>query len=288
MGKSIAAAILFSASLAQGQTQHAQSQFEAASVKISATPEGTIGTQGGPGSRDPEHYSARVVTLRLLLCIAYATADCQEQITGPGWLDTEKYDVEAKIPPGTTKEQFQKMLQDLLTERFKLAIRRETKVMPVYDLVVAKGGPKLKESAQQSSAACDAAGQPNGPPMTGVDADGFPILAPCRPGFISSFGANQLSHWTARQQPVAELARRLSLPGGAGRQVIDKTGLTGKYDFTLVYDMHLGGAPGAADDSPSLIIFDAVEKQLGLKLVDGKAPFDFFVIERGEKVPIEN
>jgi uncharacterized protein (TIGR03435 family) len=286
MGKTMAAAILLGASLVQGQIPHAQSRFEAASVKIAATQDGTVGTQGGPGSRDPEHYSARVVTLRLLLCTAYATADCQEQISGPGWLDTEKYDVEAKVPPGTTKEQFQKMLQDLLTERFKLAIRRETKSIPVYDLVVAKSGPKFRESV-----ATPEAGAPAGPPApVEKDKDGFPILPPGRPGFVASYGPGQLSHWRAQRQPLEQLAKLLSTggSGGAGRQVIDKTGLTGKYDFTLVYDMHLGGAPGAADDSPNLIIFDAVEKQLGLKLVDGKAPFDFFVIERAERVPLEN
>ncbi len=83
MTRYLVPAILLGASLI-----HAQSGFEAASVRISAMQVGTVGTAGGRGSRDPERYSARVVTMRLMLCIAYATADCQEQISGPGWLDT--------------------------------------------------------------------------------------------------------------------------------------------------------------------------------------------------------
>jgi uncharacterized protein (TIGR03435 family) len=123
-GKLFASAILAGASLVQ-----AHSQFEAASVKIAATQEGTSGPQGGPGSCDPERYSARSVTLRLLLCIACATADCQQRISGSGWLDTKKYDLEAKISPGTTKPQRLKHLQYLLTGR------------SVCDLVFAKADP---------------------------------------------------------------------------------------------------------------------------------------------------
>ncbi len=172
----------------------------------------------------------------------------------------------------------------MLTERFKMSIRRESRMMPVYDLVVAKGGPKLKESAPCPDGA---APPPAAPEKSGPDENGFPTMPPCRPGFISSYGPGTLSHWRARLQPITELARRLSLggAGGAGRQVIDKTGLTGKFDFTLVYDMHLGAA---TDDNPSPVVFDAVEKQLGLELVDDKAPFDFFVVERAERVPLEN
>jgi uncharacterized protein (TIGR03435 family) len=87
---------------------------------------------------------------------------------------------------------------------------------------------------------------------------------------------------------MAALARSLSRPNGAGRQVIDKTGLTGKYDFHVAYDMHQPGATPDADDAPGMILFDAVQKQLGLKLVDAKAPFDFVIIDRGDKTPTEN
>jgi uncharacterized protein (TIGR03435 family) len=267
-----------------GQAPEGNLTFEVASVRPAAPQSAGIGTQGGPGSRDPEHFTGRGMPLRLYLCLAYATADCQLQISGPGWIDSEKYDVAVNIPRGTTKEQYQRMLQNLLTERFQLVLHHETKVLPVYELVVAKDGPKLKESAATPN---DDAPNPGQPGKIETDKDGFPLLPPGRPGFTSSFGPGALSHWTARQQPISALARSLSFPTAAGRQVIDKTGLTGKYDFTLVYDMRVAGAP-AADDDPSLIVFDAVQKQLGLKLVDAKAPYDFMIIDRGNKTPAEN
>lgn len=261
--------------------------FEVASVRPTGGQSGPIGTQGGPGSRDPEYFTGRGMPLRLYLCIAYAAADCEQQISGPGWIDSEKYDISVKIPSGTTKEQYRQMLRNLLTERFKLVLHRETRVLPVYELVVAKDGPKLKESLETPAPGADP--PPPGPPgRPEKDKNGFPVIAPGRAGFIHSYGPGWLSHWTARQQPVSALARSLSQSLAAGRQVIDKTGLTGKYDFTLEYDMHLPGVQPSADDAPRPIIFDALQQQLGLKLVDAKAPFDFVIIDRGDKTPTEN
>ena len=79
------------------------------------------------------------LTLKNLLTVAYGVKNYQ--ISGPGWLDTERYDIMAKMPPDTTKEQFALMLQSLIAERFKLTLHRETKDLPLYELAVAKGGP---------------------------------------------------------------------------------------------------------------------------------------------------
>jgi uncharacterized protein (TIGR03435 family) len=117
--------------MVRGQAADSKLTFEVASVKLDAPDAPRVGTQGGPGSRDPERFSGRGMPLRLYLCMAYAVADCQAQISGPGWIDSEKYDVEIKIPPETTKEQYQKMFQNLLTERFKLVLRHETRVRQV-------------------------------------------------------------------------------------------------------------------------------------------------------------
>jgi uncharacterized protein (TIGR03435 family) len=136
-----------------GQAADSNPTFEVASVKLDAPDAPRIGTQGGPGTRDPERFSGRGMPLRLYLCIAFApaNANCHPHISGPNWIDSEKYDVEVKIPPGTTKEQYQKMFQNLLTERFKLMLHHETRVLPAYELVVAKDGPKFKESAPAES-----------------------------------------------------------------------------------------------------------------------------------------
>jgi uncharacterized protein (TIGR03435 family) len=284
--------------VAFGQTADSKLTFEVASVKRDAPDTPTIGTQGGPGTRDPERFSGRGTTLVIYLCMAYfAPGNCH--ISGPKWIgalgvpdsrDTEKYDIEVKIPPGTTKEQYQKMFQNLLTERFHLVLHHETRVLPVYELVVAKDGPKFKESVPNESAPAPG-GDPPAPRPPGkpeMDKDGFPVLPPGVPGFTASHGPGALSHWTAQQQPISVLARSLSAQTAADRPVIDKTGLTGKYDFHLAYDMHLPGMTPGPDDAPGMILFDAVQKQLGLKLVDAKAPFDFVIIDRGDKTPTEN
>lgn len=268
-----------------GQPADSNLTFEVASVKLDAPDAPRIGTQGGPGSRDPERFTGRGMPLRLYLCMAYPAADCGKQISGPGWIDSEKYDIDVKIPPGTSKAQYQEMFRNLLTERFKLVLHHETKVLSVYELVIAKDGPKFKESAPAPRSDSPAPGPPGKREM---DQNGFPVLPLGVPGFAASYGRDGLSHWAAQQQPMSALARMLSLPTGADRPVIDKTGLTGKYDFHLSYDMHSPGAAPGPDDDPGMILFDAVQKQLGLKLVDAKAPFDFVIIDRGEKTPTEN
>jgi uncharacterized protein (TIGR03435 family) len=263
------------------QQAPAHAEFEVASVKP-AGPNSIRNSEGGPGSRDPGRYTFTNATLRDLLYGAYGLED-QEQISGPGWIDVERYDISAKIPPGTTREQFQEMLRVLLVERFKLKVHHETKQFPVLELVVGKNGPKLKESAGSPDA--------TGPPPPDRDRNGFPVLPAGRPGLISSFGPGAHSAWTARQQETPELARSLSGPMAAGRHVVDKTGLAGKYDFTLEYDrVRPSGPPGSAapDDNPGLSIFDAVQRQLGLRLVEGKAFFDVIVVDRAERVPTEN
>lgn len=122
--------------------------FEVASVKPAAPPTPgrmQIMMRGGPGTSDPGQATFSNVTQRMLLAKAYGVQDYQ--ISGPGWLDSERYEIVAKVPKGTTEEQFKVMLQNLLADRFKLTLHHETKDLPRYELVVAKNGPKLKEAA---------------------------------------------------------------------------------------------------------------------------------------------
>lgn len=239
-----------------------------------------VGTSGGPGTRDPEHYVGRGMPLRLYLCVAFAANDCRQQISGPGWID-QKYNVMANVPPGTTKDRFNRMLQNLLVERFRLVLHHETKTLPVYELVVAKNGPRLTPSIDTDDAA-----PPAGlPPKVEHDTAGFPVLN--HPGLISSYGPGLHSHWTARRQTMRQFALSLSQPNAAGRQVIDKTGLSGEYDFRLSYDLVVPGA-AADDDPPGSILEDAIQQQLGLRLVNAKASFDFVIVDSGEKIPLGN
>jgi uncharacterized protein (TIGR03435 family) len=263
--------------------------FEVASVRPHSVDDKTpSGTSGGPGMRDPEHYFGRAMSLHAYLCIAFATSDCRRQISGPGWIDSEKYDIVANVPSSAAREQFQEMLQNLLVERFRLLLRHETRILEVYELVIAKNGPKLKESVEAPSPDPAPKVERDANGLVERDANGFPKLPPGLPILISSFGPGWVSHWAAQQQTMSMFADRLSAGNlGAGRQVIDKTGLMGKYDFRLVYEMALPGAP-AGDDMTAPFLEGALEQQLGLKLVNVKAPFEFVIVDSGDKVPVEN
>jgi uncharacterized protein (TIGR03435 family) len=249
----------------------AQTVFEVASVKPSG-PQSVRGSHGGPGTSDPGQFSFSSATLQDILYRAYGLEDVQ-QISGPSWLGEEKYDFICKIPPGTTKQQFQLMLQNLLAERFKLTLHHQTKDFPVYELVAGKNGPKLKDSTGSDLARPTA------------EKDGFPSLPAGRPSWSMRYDEHMHAHLIAREEPVSALA--MALKSAAGRVVVDRTGLTGKYEFTLEFNLKPSG-PDASDDDPFPSVFDAVQQQLGLKLEDKKAPFDVLVIDHAEKVPTEN
>ncbi len=324
------------ASQAQAPTEETPA-FEVASIKPAAPqPAGMLRVmmRGGPGTPDPGQLTYTNVTLKNILMNAYDVKGYQ--IQGPGWLDSERYDVMAKIPKGATKEQFRLMLQNLAAERFKVALHRDTKEMPVYSLVVGKNGPKMKESVEDP-APKDGAGSeggpsagntggaalaprpldPHGPVVSGripVGKDGMPQLPPGSPkGTMMMMMNGGRFRMNASGQTMVGLVNMLA--NQLGRPVIDNTGLTGKYDFTLDFAPEEGGrmpgpmgampiqAPSHAGEGggggggplasqpegqPGLSLFTAVQEQLGLKLEQKKGPVELIVIDRAEKVPTEN
>src|SRR5258706_15278617 len=144
-------AILVVCSAVCAQQPDSALTFEVASIKPAAPPEMgmmRVGSRGGPGTGDPTRFTASNFSLSNLITTAYDLRPYQ--LTAPSWVNSERFDVVAKVPEGATKEQFRAMLQNLLVERFKLVIHRETKELPVFELVVGKGGPKFKESADQT------------------------------------------------------------------------------------------------------------------------------------------
>jgi uncharacterized protein (TIGR03435 family) len=259
-----------------------QGAFEAASIKVSdpALGDRMIPVRGGPGSADPDRVAYTNISLRSMLYYAYGFAG--REIVGPSWLGSGKFDITATAPPGTTKEQFTLMLRNLLAERFHLVVHREAKEEQGFDLVVAKSGPKLKNA---SDADVEAAGKPPaGPPFeAAMDSKGYPQLA--RPGMIypSVSGSDgHAIHLIARAQKLADLARILG--GQMGHPIVDKTGLTGLYDFTLEFAMGtLDVANAYAREIP-----DALEQQLGLKLEPAKISTEVLVVDSADKVPTEN
>ena len=305
--------VVFASCAAFAQTAENSPAFEVASVKPAAPITGNfirVGMRGGPGSSDPGQITYTNVTVKNVLMNAYGVKGFQ--ISGPGWLDSERYDIVAKLPRGATKAEFMAMLQNLLAERFKLTLHREKKDLPMYALVVGKNGPKLKESVDDP--APKEGGPADGPAATmgklTMGRDGFPVLpaAAGGRGAMAMTMMNGNARMTANGQTMAGLAEMLS--NQLDLPVVDMTGLTGKYDYTLYFapeglaGMRLpgglppppppgeagGGMPAAnapdAQSNPNL--FTALQEQLGLKLEQRKGPVDLLVIDHLEKAPIEN
>jgi uncharacterized protein (TIGR03435 family) len=294
--------LMVGAAFGQGSEQP---KFEVASVKLAGPPRpGPALNTGGPGTGDPGRISYPRITLRDLLTIAYGVKD--DQVLCPEWATTERYSIAAKLPPNTTKEEFNVMLQDLLAERFGVVLHHEKRDFPVYELAVAQGGPKLHAAAPSGDTAPL---DPTVPlPRVKTDNRGFPVL-PLNVRQQGTFSGGMMrSTW--HRYSMSEFANGLgsliSASNGDGMmapppRVVDKTGLTGDFDFTLEFAGSMmpvsaatppgaEGTPVASDPSgggPSL--FTALEKQLGLKLVKGqKATLDVLVIDHAAKVPIEN
>jgi uncharacterized protein (TIGR03435 family) len=239
--------------------QKERPSFEVASVKPGDPNERRVSILMTPGGR----FTTTNASLKMLIGFAYDVRN--HQISGgPNWLDSEKYNIEAKpdntvtIAPGPAgAPQIRLMTQSLLADRFKLTLHRETKEEPVYELLVAKGGPKLKEATETAKGA--------------------------QQGLRT--GRGEINGMAA---PLSLLAQMLSQQ--LGRSVIDKTGLTAKYDFTLTWTPELGQFPGGDrpdappppdPNGPSL--FTAVQEELGLRLESTKGPVEILVIDHAEK-----
>jgi uncharacterized protein (TIGR03435 family) len=281
--------------------------FEVASIKPAPPPTGgmiLVMMSGGPGSADPGRVTFTNMTVKNILMRAYEVKSYQ--ISGPGWLDSERFDIVAKVPQGATKEQFALMIQNLLAERFKLTLHHEKKDLPMYALVVAKNGPKLKESVDDRNAKDAGSAPPLGPPPPPgpMGKDGFPQLPPGAGGRgILMMGMNGRARISGTKRSMAELADGLA--GFLDRPVVDMTELKANYDFTLYFDPEgmmglmgpIGrGGPGGPGEGgapvtsapESVSIFTAVQEQLGLKLDQRKGPVDLLVIDHLEKVSTDN
>jgi uncharacterized protein (TIGR03435 family) len=255
--------------------------FEVASVRPAA-PSGGRGRssmRGGPGTSDTDRIIFTNVTFMSVVLRAYDVKPYQA--TGPDWLSSQRYDITAKIPPGTTRERFQLMLQRLLVERFHLALHHETRELQGYELVTGNSEPKLKPSTEV------------GPDVELTeapkrDANGFPQLS--APGLVIMEGMQGkavVSFLTARSQSLSALVDLLSkefrLP------VTDKTGLTGKFDFTLEFAPQAPGAlPSDTVDESGPNLVSAVPRQLGLRLVPKKIAVDVLIVDSADKIPTEN
>lgn len=234
-------------------------------------PVGTI--NGGPGTTDPSRVIYSNLSLKQLLVSAYGVGF--DQVFGPNWMESERYEITAGLPESVTKQDVRLMLRQLLLERFQMAVHHELRDFSVYELAVAKDGPKMKESVAPFDKPTPGRRNAGGDVQVGVDGNGFPQLPPGR-----TFATRRTpdgTYVTARAARLSELTRELAASLRSNR-VQDHTGLTGRYDFTLRYDLE----PSAARLSV------AIDKQLGLRLEQTKAQLDVIVVDHAERVPTDN
>ncbi len=230
--------------------------FEVATVKpVIFDPKGGryIAMQG------TSRFVERAYTLKLLIAAAY-DLNPRTVLGGPAWIESDHFDIVA-VTPGEvrpTHDEQMSMLRSLLTERFNLTFHREKKVFSIYELEVSKSGPKLKQSAAP----------PDDPPALISTVYPQHILLPARNATIGDF--------------VSLLQRAVF-----DRPVVDKTGLTGKYDFDLQWapdETQFGGdVPAAAAEAPAAPLFSAIQGQLGLRLTATKGPVEALVVDQAER-----
>lgn len=279
-----------------GSAQTPAPSFEVASIRQTppAQPAALLFNrlQFGPGTSDPTRLTGSHVTLEGLVHEAYDFD--YDQIQGPAWISDQQYDLNARVPAGTSRDQLKLMLQGLLRERFQLTFHRLSKEFSVYGLTVAKTGSKLRENA--------AGLQPPAPgaPDPGPDRSGYPQFPAGQSGLRSSLVDGRVV-LIGRGVPLSSLigflsAQLATITGPvtfARGRIFDHTGLASKYDFTLTYagSMGIGAAlsPPAVDaPSGGLILTEALEKQLGLKLTRTTASLDVLVIDSAQRMPKED
>jgi uncharacterized protein (TIGR03435 family) len=225
-------------------------------------------------SQDKGRVTMSNVSLRMLLTQAYKIKE--PQLVAPDWMESTRFDIVAKLPEGATRDQVPEMIQTLLADRFKVTIHKESKVLPIYAMVVAKGGPKLKEA--EAEGGLRVMMSPKGRQMTG-------------------------------KATLSRLSDTLS--NMMDRPVVDETQLKAVFEIDLTWSPDesdsprmregpgrgpggpAGGREGGHEgegkdtaDAPN--IFVALQEKMGLKLEARKSPVDIIVVDRAEKVPTEN
>jgi len=260
-----------------GQILHATAplpSFEVATIKP--------GQPGGAGIRafgpkGADRFLAMNVTVKDLIDFAYTIDDDRQVVGLSGWMISKRYDIDAKVGDAEVAAMsklplsynpYRFMQQALLADRFKLKVHFETRLLPIYALVVAKGGPKLKKSEMDPA---------NRAEMV-------------KPAFLQAGSGRAAGAGTTIAMLAEVLERQDEVgnpPGGRGRIVVDKTNLSGRYDWTLHWTPWQDLSSGELSDSKGPPLFTALQEQLGLKLEPTKGEVEVVVIDHIE-FPSEN
>lgn len=321
------AAFLFAAGAARAQTPSAGKSFDVATIKPSAPLDFAklrADAQAGKLPRLGPHIDASraeyiYMTPKQLLAIAYHVKEYQ--VSGPDWIGDQRFDIEATIPDGASRDDVPAMLQSLLKDRFKLTAHTSTEEHKVLALIVGKSGPKLKEASAPPAIDVNAPLKPGEQQMDGPDgpvrmlrnSDGSMTFNLGDKGTVTNRMNTQNQSLDIESDGVTMagfadiLTRVLQLGNQSGPQVVDQTGLKGYYEVTTEISFadlmnsarafnreappsnNANNNPAAAASDPTggQTVFASVEK-LGLKLDERKAPVEQLIIDHMEKSPTEN
>jgi uncharacterized protein (TIGR03435 family) len=202
------------------------------------------------GSTETTSGTLRMQDVSVQTCIKWAYGVQDSQISGPAWMDSDKFDITAKADGPTPDDQMKRMMQTLLADRFKLSFHHQDKELKAFVLTVAKGGTKVHPAAN-----------PDAKP----------------------FRQNSVNGTVVKSMTIQEFGDFLSQP--LQMPVVDETGLKGKYDFELDFTSYLPDPHSMSDTRPDAnsIIMAAMEGELGIKMEVRKTPVDVMVIEHVEK-----
>jgi len=272
----VATPATFGATPAQGNGPESSApvpQLEVATIKPSDPAKQHLGLYW----RQPDGFKLEGTTLRGMIVNAYGVQGAVKGLLqgGPPWMGSDAFDLVVKVDPATTErwsklpqqpvdEERRAVMRALLADRFQLKLHRETRELPALVLIVAKGGSKLQTPVAET-------GLQAGVPQSRINFPGR-------------------GHWEGHSALLSNLCRSLAgQPEMDGRPVVDKTGLTGQYDFTLRWSPFDPTPEPASIDSteqqPSL--FAALQEQLGLRLIPGKEQMEVIVVDSADK-PSEN
>jgi uncharacterized protein (TIGR03435 family) len=221
-----------------------------------------------------DRYTTSQATMTNLIARSY-NVESRYVYGGPSWLDLDRFDVVAQAPHTTSADDIRLMLRSMLVDRFKLVVHTDTKPLPAFVLTAAKGGTKLKQS--DASSKPDAPSESDAPTMNGCAYQPPPPNTPPSPTMEVKFSC----HGTTMQS-FAEFLHNVASPY-LKQPVVDQTGLKGAWDF----DIHWTYQPPKGD-AAGTTIFDAVEKQLGLKLDTGTAPLPVVFVDSVNETPTPN
>ena len=242
------------------QTTANSPAFESADVHVSPR---TSNPQMRGGALRGGRFEVHTATMVDLIAYAYGM-ESDKILGGPGWLDWDRFDVLAKAPAATTQQNLNAMVQSLLADRFQLAVHKDTKSMPAFLLTAAKGKTKMKQATGSGDPDCKDVQQnsgPGGPPY------------------------QEISCHNMTMEVFSNVLRGYGWGTYFPDPVVDQTGLTGTWDFDLKWTPRNRLAQAGAD---GISLFDAVDKQLGLKLEAQKAPLSVLIVDRVNQTPTPN